>query len=622
MCGIAGSISPESASGLSNRCVSSILEGQHRRGPDFRHQIQRSLHSQSVTLGHNRLAIVDIDARSNQPFCSPDDSLVLVFNGEIYNYIELRQEIEAQNGWNFHTGSDTEVLLAAYAHWGKAFVERLNGMFAFALLDRNIGHLLLVRDRYGVKPLYIAVDAMPGVPLVFASSAREIARATGKGVNNSYVSRGLNRGVYDGFGDSAFAGIDEVAAGTLLDVDLSGESVGRSSYRYYNAMDRIGGKVEQLAAIPVQQAVEEFRQLFDDSVRLRLRADVPVALSISGGLDSSCIAARAGEQTQGLAKLTGFSLGSPHDRGSEGPLVAKVGQHTGLDLVYCDASNTDVVKAFEATVDAQEAPFPGLSVVAQNMVYRATVESGVRVLLGGQGADEALLGYRKFNIFHLQSLFRKRKIVDGLAFSFSLLPMVWSERFQWQAHAHAMRNYMGGPSGERLLNLEPGDPVNMGLADGAELWQRSIADLLQLSIPTLLRYEDRNSMYHSIESRLPFMDYRLLEYMIALPVSLKLRHGYGKWLLRQASKGWVPEEIRLARYKRGFDVPHKKWVRSGIGELVRQRLQRHSPSVLDDLAGRKITIDSDLPAKLLETDQQLFNEAVSLLWMAENHRGS
>lgn len=612
MCGISGVLAPASEHWPS-RIVSDIIAYQHERGPDAQQVARIDAGHHQIVLGHNRLSIIDPQPQSNQPFTSSDGSSVLVFNGEIYNYKEVKRDLIAA-GRQFRTSSDSEVLLEAYLEWGLDAVDRFIGMFAFAIWDSINSRLVLVRDRFGVKPLYYRAD---GRSLVFASTPGIIARWANLPANLEYVSRGLAYKYYDDDSSIApFSGLQSLEPGHVLIAQLSTGTLSITLRRYYDLAERAAARVDEVASARVSDLAEELRSLLEDACRLRLRSDVPVGLSLSGGMDSSSIAALAARQQQGLIA---FSFGKADDARSEGPLAAEVAKSTGIDLRFVWPDGLDNLRQlFLATLRAQGAPFPHTSQMAQYAVFQRARADGVTVLLGGQGGDEALMGYRKFFLFRLQEIVRRREYGSLPFFAANLgqlapaiaakAGLFWAERDRYKSGGQGMTSRIALPP---LSTSRP--PV---MAGGQCIRDRQVEDVTRFSIPTLLRYEDRNSMGNSIESRLPFMDHRLIELGIAMPTEAKLAKGFGKYVLRAAMHGLVPDSVRLNRDKRGFDTQQADWIRAGLGQVVRDELHLYETTVRDHLEP-STTIEGAFSDEELVTNPQALKEAISLIWLGD-----
>jgi asparagine synthase (glutamine-hydrolysing) len=593
--------------------IEGIVEAQFRRGPDHQNIESIEVGCWRAVLGHNRLSIVDLSADANQPMWDHSRRYVIVYNGEIYNYRELRRELELRDH-RFLTNSDTEVILESFKAWGTDALARFNGMFAFALLDCRQKRVWLVRDRFGVKPLYYY--ATPN-SLTFASTMSPLARALRLRPNLAYCARGLHYFIYDcGDTSSAFEGLQAVLPGHFLAIDLEQHELRVQSHRYYDLDERVQQTAKTIDGKGDKELTRAVRDLLADAVRLRLRADVPLAVSLSGGLDSSTVASLLSEYHPDVC---GFSFGHPKAEESEGPLVQSLAQSRRINAQYVWPTPKELVESFEETLHAQDAPFAGGSIIAQNLVYAAARRNGFKVVLGGQGGDEAFMGYRKYQLFHFEKLVRQRQLFSSAAFAVSMLPMIVSESrslLQYWRHRSRYLNHRGLPSAVQL----PGDPLNMRAERGREEWVRQSKDVTALSLPTLLRYEDRNSMAHSVESRLPFLDYRVIELGLALRPSLKLRQGYGKWIVRAAMSGKVPDQIRLARFKKAFRVSEEQWIEEGLGKLLRAEVARIWPAVQQWVRPefRANGAYAAFSNARLANSANAIAEAVTLIWLG-NH---
>lgn len=602
MCGIAGVLSLNPSfdnDGLIHR----ILQQQYHRGPDNSGSVTIENKNVRLSLGHNRLSILDLSQDANQPMWDSEGKYCLVFNGEIYNYIELRKILSAK-GYQFKTRSDTEVLLTAFKHWGQDAVLQFNGMFAFAIYEVATETLYLYRDRFAQKPLYYYFD---DEVLCFASESNQLAKYFSLKPNRQYLLRGLSYWIYEnGTSETAFERLHEVTAGQCLKIKFKNHRIQRERLQYYNLADR----VRNTKAIDQATAIDQLIHHLERSVTYRLRSDVPVAVSLSGGLDSTSIASIAQQLD---THMIGFSFSDPDDKRSEAPMVEKLRQQQNLPVNYIYLDKSDLASSFWQTLAAQGAPFPGLSVVAQNMLYKRVHESGVKVLLGGQGGDELFLGYRKYLLWSLKKHFRNKKYLAAVMGCCYLLPVLLSEVLRFKSYYQRFNSY-------RRDSLEVkgfGQISNpMGLQPQQSLQQRQIVDLLQTSIPSLLRYEDRNSMAYSIESRLPFMDYELAEFALSLPDHLKVNRGYGKWILRQAVQQFIPSAICFARYKRGFDVPEKAWIENGLGASLRGSILADKRA-LEAYTETKLNVNKLFSDHNLTTKKSNLNLAITLAWLSD-----
>lgn len=612
MCGIAGMLSGRSADPQESP-VASMIRTQRRRGPDHQAVTTVARESSTVVFGHCRLMIVDLTPGAHQPLWDHQGRCCLVHNGEIYNHLDLRRELEGL-GHRFLTRSDSEVVLEAYKAWGVRAFERFNGMFAFALHDTARRRLFLVRDRFGVKPLYWLLR---DDRLWFASTCGAIRAQFPLEPNLAYLSRGIRYWVYDDEDLSPYLGLRAVRPGHSVEAwsDRSG-LIRAQETSYYDLARGVADTAETIAGAPERELHERLAHLVESSIDLRLRADVPVGVSLSGGLDSSTVAATA----YAKGRVIGFTFGHPLAPATEGPAVSRLARHTGIPIRFIRPEPATIIDAFFESLRAQEAPFPSASIVGQFLVYRAAHEEGVRVVLGGQGSDEIFMGYRKFQLFRLRQLLRQRHLWSAMAFASSVVPEVLAELPRVTPYWRLRDRYLHPVGLGTALELPPPEPMNL-LADlERPLWVRQAHDVQHSSLPTLLRYEDRNSMAHGVESRLPYLDYRLVEFALALPVTLKLRHGFRKWIMREFARGRIPEAIRLARHKRGFDVEQGAWIDAGLGAAIRRRLAEREPELRAYLA-RGARIESVFSDARLKSDASAVAEATALLWLGDQAEG-
>lgn len=589
------------------RFATGCLAVHARRGPDSRAQRSLEVGRWAVHLAHNRLAILDLTPLGNQPMDGPGGNSCIAFNGEIYNHEALRGELRTK-GHRFRSTSDTEVLLAAYAEWGDHFLDRLNGMFAFALLDARGRRFLLVRDRFGVKPLHYHQTPSR---LVFASTPGIIAGLVGRDPDSMYLARGVRFGLYDdSSGRSQYRNVRSVRPGHLVTVPLEGNSLVAEESAFFSLGERVTSLAPSLAGLDRTRAVAECRDRLVDSVSLRLRADVPVAVSLSGGVDSATIAALAAEQHGGVL---GFTFGHPSVAETEGPMAARIAQRIGMRVEFVWPRAKEMVRYFWECLEAQDAPFASGSIVAQYAVYRAVHAAGIKVLLGGQGADEILMGYHKYHVWRCLEALRLRAPAAAFAAGADLARALWAERTRWRAYLDAARRHRDGGDGGSLLIVQ-GNPAPPYDSDaGTGLAGRQIADITSGGLPTLLRYEDRNSAESSVESRLPYLDYRLAEWSVAAPVETKLMNGYGKWMLREVARGRLPPEILEDRGKRGFDVRVDEWVSAGLGRAIRAEIMGRW-NLLEGFFASGTRPEEAFSDRALGRTQR-FGDAVTALWI-------
>jgi asparagine synthase (glutamine-hydrolysing) len=520
-----------------------------------------------LAFGFRRLSIVDLTVAGHQPMVSENGRFWLVFNGEIYNHDELRRDLIAR-GHQFTSRSDTEVLLAALQEFGRDAFQRCNGMWAVALWDTQERSLLLCRDRFGVKPLFYSF--LDGV-FSFASEAKALVGAQGVPFRpadeavKAYLQRGRLPSPTGGL--TFFADVQSLPPGHWLELRN-----GRTSTVPFYALPTAG-----LDDRPELEIIAEYRGLLEDSVRLRLHADVPVGTCLSGGLDSSsivCLTRRIlREERPGGVQKTFSAVYGDGGRYDERPFMERVISAAETDAHFVVPEAERLLDTLPKLVWHQDEPFTSTSIFAQWCVMASAKEAGVTVMLDGQGADEPLAGYRPYER-HLGDMVRRGAIASALREARAAvrvsgvspsrivsralalqLPRAWSARLQGLEARHEP-NWLSP-----RFALPDGDtapPMEITLDEHL----RGLVE--EHSLPHLLRYEDRNSMAHGIEARVPFVDYRIMELAFTRGTRLRIRDGWTKWMLRQAMVGTVPDEIVWRRDKVGFDTPEDRW----LAELV------------------------------------------------------
>jgi asparagine synthase (glutamine-hydrolysing) len=573
MCGLAGIVHPRGVDGGVLQAMASALE---HRGPDGEGFLRwhpgaplraasepRGEAADTVGFAFRRLAILDLSHAADQPMVDAAGELALVYNGELYNYVELRDELRAR-GHEIRGTGDTAVLLAAYREWGRDCVERFVGMWAFALLDARTQTLLLSRDRFGVKPLYWA---RLGDGLAFASEIKALlAAGVAREPDERVVRRYLLTGRVDETPATFFAAIRQLPPAHDSVVDLRAPGAPRPR-RFWAPPDPATGRRR-----PADDA-EHFGALLRDAVRIHARSDVPVGSCLSGGLDSSAVVCVAEELRRADAIPSYAHRGVSYVPGdvelSERPHMAAVADRTGIAMTYVEPSIDDVIARVPAIVRQQDEPFGSASVAAQWFVFAAAREAGLTVMLDGQGADEYLAGYVGYLRVHAADLAARRRAaaLARLALDARRRSGSWPIGGR-EALGLALngRNGSGGGDPPPAIELmgpalrREAEPADWLVDPPATLEATLRRHLTAIGLPALLRFEDRNSMAHSIEARVPLLDHRLVEYALALPVASKLRGAETKSVLRRALVGTLPEPVRTRRDKIGFRAePRVTW---------------------------------------------------------------
>ena len=565
MCGVAGMLLPRSAAVPDLSVVERL---QAHRGPDGHGCRTFEEGAWRLAFSHQRLAILDLSDAALQPMLD-DDGSAIVFNGEIYNYLELRDEL-ASHGERFRTGSDTEVLLAALRVWGPAALDRLNGMWAFAWFDRPRGRLLLARDRMGIKPLYLERSA---VGLAFASEIKTLLALSGRrhDVYAPSVSAYLDQSLLDASEHTMFAGIDALPAGSCLEIDLRRDPRSDALSARPRPFWSVPAAADEAAGAAPDEIAERLRELFLDSVRLRLRSDVPVGILLSGGVDSSAIAATAGRLLGPEADLHLLTAGSD-DATDESAFAARVAADLGREVgrVNLAFAPGEAMELLRRTTWHHDEPLGSFTNVAHYLLMKAAADLGVTVILSGQGADELLCGYRKYLGFHVQQLLHGGGAARAGATlaRFALNRSVVTQFSLAEGRRYLPSRFLPERPDVRGRELAGQAPTELGLPKGMSVQQRQAIDVTALSVPQLLHYEDRMSMAWSREVRLPFLDHRLVELLVPLATDLKLRAGWTKWIFRRAMDGLVPERALWRRDKRGFENPGGEWLKHELRDDV------------------------------------------------------
>lgn len=554
-------------------------------------------------LGHRRLSIIDISSTGHQPMSSHEGRYWIVYNGEVYNHAELRKELES-SGCHFQSLSDTEVILHAYRQWGSLCLSRFNGMFAFVLFDLLERKIFVARDRYGIKPLYYWFS--PGGFVAFASEIKQFMTLPGwrATVNGQRAYDFLNWGVLDHTEETLFAGVKQIRGGGYAECCIDHLQGALPVARWYEVSpEPFSGNLESAAAA--------FRRVFEDAVRMRLRADVPVGSCLSGGLDSSsivCVANRFLRERNLQQSQKTFSAFSEIKEYDESTYVREVTAAGGIDGHHTYVRFEGLPEALDSITWHQDEPFESTSVYAQWEVFRLARQTGMKVLLDGQGADEILGGYYSFFAFRFAALLRALKLrllwseikdtkrlhgFGNLLIGKEILNLLLPEAFR-----QPLRKLAGKPASSaphwlnaKRLRAEAVDPLAANGRAPSNIRNFSISQLTSLHLPMLLHWEDRNSMAHSIESRLPFLDYRLVQFTLGLPDGFKVSQGMTKRVLREAMASFLPAGVRERVDKMGFFTPEKSWVKDSASGFFRSELHQaiqRSSGVLKDSAMKKL----------------------------------
>ncbi|AVR43822.1 asparagine synthase (glutamine-hydrolyzing) [Christiangramia fulva] len=523
MCGIAGII----GTNYNKEDLEKMLESIKHRGPDASGIYQNG----DCLLGHNRLSIIDLSTNANQPFSDTTGRFQLIFNGEIYNYKELKAEIGDR--YNFRTSSDTEVLLASYIIFGKDCLEKLNGMFAFAIWDKKKKELFAARDRFGVKPFYYYKDAES---FIFASEIKAIHRFVEKNPDEKTWANYFCYGSYGSPETTFYKDIFQLQAGYYLEF----KDGKLQKHQWYDFEKRI-------KEIPSDHGSDsevkrKYLALLEDSIKLRFRADVEVGFNLSGGVDSSLLLALV-NHLHPTHNIKAYTFYTGDERYDELPWVEKMIKRTGNSLEKVKLSPEEVPELSERISFYQDEPYGGIPTLAYSKIFQKASKDGVKVLLDGQGMDEQWAGYDYYGR-------ATNELIQGSGNVSPLRTGVLNKGFMKLAEKPQYPELFSSV----IQNLQ-------------------YRDLFNTKLPRALRFNDRISMAYSTELREPFLDYRLVEMAFALPDQMKIRGGVHKYMLREIVKEYVPFEIAEAP-KRALQTPQREWLGEELRGFVNQGIEK------------------------------------------------
>ncbi len=553
MCGIAGYI-PLKGGAVDSGILRLMTDSISHRGPDDFGFFKDDY----IGFGHRRLSIIDLSSDGHQPMVN-EDGLVITYNGEIYNYLELREELE-NLGATFKTKTDTEVILQAYKYWGEQCSEKFNGMWAFAIYNPATKNIFCSRDHYGIKPFYYC---QLNDVFAFGSEIRQLLPLFDKvRMNEDVVKTFLFASVNEPIEETFFRGVSKLPGGCNLSIDLENSEV------RINPFYSLSHSVEY-SDIDVAEAVDLFGTSLTNSIKLRLRSDVTVGSCLSGGLDSSSVASIASkhyrEKTdEQFCAITAVSEESNND---ESEFAKAVVDCYNMKWLTVKPNYSSFVEHLPEIVRAQEEPFGSCSIVMQYLVMKTAKENGITVLLDGQGGDEILLGYERYFVGYLISVYRKyglrKAIKEFRAFNEnnSRISLVNLAKFLVHFSSAKVR-YKVYRRRHHYLKDFPSFPMGMRFSNGgiSDIFYMQKMELMEYNLPKLLRFEDKNSMWHSIEARLPFLDPNTVNIALSLPNNSKINEGWTKYCLRKFAEQILPSTITWRKNKFGFEAPEDTWI--------------------------------------------------------------
>lgn len=576
MCAIAGIVDTRGKA-VSSLLIQKMIDAMAHRGPNG----EGLYAARNVGLGHRRLSIIDLSDAGKQPMFSHDKRYVLTFNGEIYNYLEIKRAIGKRH-WK--STSDSEVLLAAYEKWGADCVKKFNGIFAFAIWDKKKKELFCARDHVGVKPFFYSFK---NGKFVFASEIKGIlAAGVHSAPNEAYMYDFLVHGYYHHrIKETFFDGIAQLPQGHTLVVSEKGVTVSP----FWDLAHAANEEAVLLKGAGDKEVEKKFLQTFENAIKLQLRSDVPVGLQLSGGFDSSAVTGMVHQILGGQknARLFSFVYGSYEDK--EISYMRSLARGLGWKLEITHVLPSDMQGLMEQAVWHAEEPFPGLPTFGQFMLAHKCREEGIPVVLGGQGGDEIGAGYEYYLGAYYIDCLRER----GAEVALSELAAYGrqhglTEKEQLAFFARAMASYIyGGTSADGTSFVTPSaldrsfvaraetsrphftEPFNSALSN------MQYRDILAAKLPRILHGADRSAMAYGIEHRVPLLDHRLVTLGLALPSHFKIRGGVQRHYMRQAVKGLVPERV-LNAPKRPVPSPQREWFKKELQPWIHSILSSKS----------------------------------------------
>ena len=576
MCGISGIINKSNDS-VNEKDIQDINDLIIHRGPDgFGY-----FYGENFAFGHRRLSIVDLTELGHQPM-NYIDKYTIIYNGEIYNYKEIKSDL-IKNGYQFTSKTDTEIILASYDKWGKECVHKFNGMWAFAIYDKEKKIIFCSRDRFGIKPFYYMNQDRK---FIFGSEIKQCLHfCDNKVANNEVLIDFLVTSFAEHKDTTFFKNIMKLPASSNLIYDLSTHQF--IIERYYEIPQN-----NSLKEKTSKEKIKNYQAALEDSVKLRLRSDVRVGTCLSGGLDSSTVAAIASENYQSKERFSAIHAQSTEQKTDESHYAQSVAQHCKLDLHTITPKTEEFISLIDEVVYTQEEPFVSPSIFMQYFVMKKARKIGCKVMLDGQGGDETLLGYEKYFPLAYIDILKEHGIISMLKaiylsnkknkkMSIKWILLYWfgglfgslRQRFYWQRSNFIKKKY-------RQKNFEYLRELSKLYYNSFELQKHEMA---RTNLPILLRYEDKNSMRNSIETRLPYIDYRVVETALNLSCQLKIKDGWTKYILRMVGQNYLPKSVIWRKNKLGFNAPDKTWLSSHSDQIKQTILKSNLIQNLSDM---------------------------------------
>lgn len=593
MCGISGIINKNSLKVERNE-IQKINDLISHRGPDD----EGFYFEKNFAFGHRRLSILDLSSDGHQPMYYLD-RYVITYNGEVYNYLEIKDEL-MKDGYRFTSHTDTEVILASYDKWGKDCVCKFNGMWAFAIYDKEKEIIFCSRDRFGVKPFYYT---QVKDKFVFGSEIKQLIEFYGnRYVNKDILLDYLVIGLEEHTNKTFFENIYKLEQSHNLIYDLKTNDF--EIKRYYDIEFKY-----KLNRLDEKDSINFLSKKLEDSINLRLRSDVKVGTCLSGGLDSSSIASIASKKyfEKTNEKFIAIHAKSIEDETDESFYAKEVAQFCNLDIKIVEPELEEITKYIDEVIYTQEEPFGSPSIFMQYFVMKKAREIGCTVMLDGQGGDETLLGYERYYPAYLLSL-NSFDMIKGFFSSSKNSKLSLKQLIQYFIYfTNTKIRLMYLKKKNNFIKSKYFDFLNINIIkenskNYLDIFNLQKIEILKTQMPHLLKYEDKNSMRNSIETRLPFVDYTFLETALSVKNKLKIQDGWTKYILRKVVENILPKNIVWRKNKFGFEAPTKNWIEVYTKDMKKE--------IEKSIIIKELTLDLDFETLDNIQKWKLFNVAI------------
>ena len=578
MCGISGIINL-SRKEVDQNQLKIMNDLVAHRGPDGEGFYVDSI----IGFGHRRLSIIDLTAQGNQPMHYMDN-LTITYNGEIYNYIEIKEKL-SDEGYIFNSKTDTEVVLAAYDYWGEECVQYFNGMWSFAVYDKKSKKVFMSRDRFGIKPFYYKKTPSQ---FLFGSEIKQLLNNDKNKANESVILDYLILGYEEHTSDSFFDGVNKLPAGHNM--------IYSNKYNTFQTKPHYTLDENDLDPLhSIEDAVNEYKSTFLSSIELRLRSDVKVGSSLSGGLDSSSIVTLASKEyfLQTKQNFNAYHINYiENQKKSELSFVIELNEMLPLNLCVINVNDQDIIDKIDRVIKVQEEPFGWPSVILQNILMEKVKEENCPVLLDGQGGDETLLGYERYyvEIFWSLSLLSKFSFFFEVIRKSKLNTLTFVKyiiyfKIKWIRKQRVIRQNKGLYNDKTITSFKKS--LNNKIKVFSSVFELQKNELFSLQLPHLLKYEDKNAMSYSIETRVPFVDHRNVETALSIDSELKIKNGWSKYILRKIMDKIMPDSLVWRKDKIGFELDEDHFFKTIEKEFF------------------ELLIESEIAKKLLNKNQNV-----------------